>query len=48
MRLSRTPAATRRTMARLGFVDPALDEELRRLASARNVGAPANGLERAS
>lgn len=48
MRLSRTPAATRATMARLGFADPALDDELKRLSSARRAGTPATRLEGAS
>ncbi|CAG1016044.1 MAG: CoA transferase [Rhizobiaceae bacterium] len=48
MRLSRTLAETRATMARLGFVDPDLDAELDRLSSARRAGRPLTGLERAS
>ena len=48
MGLSRTPAVTRATMARLGFADPDLQAELQRLSSARRAGGHATGLERAS
>lgn len=48
MGLSRTPAVTRATMARLGFADPDLQAELQRLSSARRAVGHATGLERAS